>query len=89
MSQAKVITTNSQTISLNSNHLRELKSGGAESWDKAPELQALMIEAACSSKPPIFFFQAENDFDLSPSKSLSSAMKAAGKSRWALLEEFK
>ena len=38
-----------------------------------------MIDAARNSKSPLFFFQAENDFDLSPSKALSSAMKAAGK----------
>jgi hypothetical protein len=28
---------------------------------------------------PIFFFQAENDYDLSPSLTLSVAMKDAGK----------
>lgn len=54
-------------------------SGGAESWRAAPELQALMKSAVRQSNAPIFFFQAENDFDLSPSKTLFNEMKDAGK----------
>jgi dipeptidyl aminopeptidase/acylaminoacyl peptidase len=54
-------------------------SGGAESWGAAPELQALMKAAVRASKAPIFFFQAENDFDISPSKSLFAEMQAANK----------
>ena len=54
-------------------------SGGAESWAKAPTLQKVMKEAVRKSKAPIFFFQAENDFDLSPSRILSEEMRLAGK----------
>lgn len=54
-------------------------AGGAQSWAEAPELQELMTKAVRNSKVPILFFQAENDYDLSPSKALSSAMKDAGK----------
>lgn len=54
-------------------------SGGAQSWAQSPELQALMNRAVRSSRSPIFFFQAENDYDLSPSHVLSAAMKDAGK----------
>ena len=54
-------------------------SGGAESWEAAPELRALMKTAVRRSNSPIFFFQAENDFDLSPSKVLVAEMKLAGK----------
>src|SRR5438034_1565495 len=54
-------------------------AGGAESWALAPELQALMIRAVRGSQTPIFFFQAENDHDLSPSRTLSKIMKEAGK----------
>ncbi len=54
-------------------------SGGAESWETAPDLQVLMKAAVRSAKSPIFFFQAENDFDLSPSRVLSAEMKRAGK----------
>jgi carboxymethylenebutenolidase len=38
-----------------------------------------MIRAVQNAKAPIFFFQAENDWNLSPSRVLSAAMKAAGK----------
>ena len=54
-------------------------SGGAESWAAAPELQALMKEAVQKTNAPIFFFQAENDFDLAPSKTLLAEMQQAGK----------
>lgn len=54
-------------------------SGGAESWAAAPELQALMKDAVRKSNAPIFFFQAENDFDLAPSKTLLAEMQQAGK----------
>lgn len=54
-------------------------SGGAESWSDAPELQELMKAAVKDSNTPTFFFQAENDFDLSPSKVLAAEMKSTGK----------
>jgi len=54
-------------------------AGGAQSWAQAPELQSLMTHAVRNSHAPIFFFQAANDYDLSPSKTLSAAMKDAGK----------
>jgi carboxymethylenebutenolidase len=54
-------------------------AGAAQSWAEAPEVQALMTRAVRNSRAPIFFFQAENDYDLSPSRTLSAAMKEAGK----------
>jgi len=54
-------------------------AGGAESWNDAPELQALMKAAVQTSRAPILFFQAENDYDVAPSKTLFAVMKAAGK----------
>jgi hypothetical protein len=54
-------------------------AGAAQSWAEAPELRSLMTRAARNSNAPIFFFQAANDYDLSPSKTLSAAMKDAGK----------
>jgi carboxymethylenebutenolidase len=54
-------------------------SGGAESWTVAPELRALMTHAVQSSKAPLFFFQPQNDYDLSPSRVLYAAARAAGK----------
>src|SRR3977135_4651324 len=40
---------------------------GAQSWAQSPELQSVMLRAVRNSKAPIFFFQAKNDYDLSPS----------------------
>jgi hypothetical protein len=38
-----------------------------------------MTTAVRNAKTPIFFSQAENDFDLSPTRVLSAAMQEAGK----------
>ena len=54
-------------------------AGGAESWALAPELQASMLRAVRHARSPIFFFQAANDYDLAPSRTLSTAMREAGK----------
>jgi dienelactone hydrolase len=54
-------------------------SGAAESWAKSREIQNFMLHAVRDSHAPIFFFQAENDYDISPSKTLFTAMKKAGK----------
>jgi carboxymethylenebutenolidase len=54
-------------------------AGGAQSWAQAPALQSLMTRAVRNAKAPIFFFQAANDFDLSPSKTLSAEMNKASK----------
>ena len=54
-------------------------SGGAESWAQAPELQTVLTKSVRNSRVPIFFVQPENDYDLSPSRTLSAAMKEAGK----------
>jgi carboxymethylenebutenolidase len=54
-------------------------SGGAESWAQAPELQAMMTRTVRKARSPIFFLQAENDYDLSPTRVLSAEMKNAGK----------
>src|SRR6266550_2925136 len=54
-------------------------AGGAQSWAQAPGLQSLMTRAVRNAKAPIFFFQAANDFDLSPSKTLSAEMNEASK----------
>jgi len=55
-------------------------SGGAMSWAEAPALQVVMKESVRSSKSPIFFFQAENDYTVEPSQVLYKEMLASGKS---------
>lgn len=54
-------------------------AGGAEMWSESPELRTAMTRAVRNARAPIFFFQAENDFDLSPTRVLSGAMKDAGR----------
>jgi carboxymethylenebutenolidase len=54
-------------------------SGAAESWDGAPDLQSVMLHAVQHSMVPIFFFQAENDYNLAPSRTLYAAMKRLNK----------
>ena len=54
-------------------------AAGAQSWASAPELQRLMTRAVRNSRVPILFFQAANDYDLAPSRTLSAAMKSAGR----------
>jgi carboxymethylenebutenolidase len=50
-------------------------AGGAESWALAPELQEAMLRAVRNAKAPIFFFQAENDWNLAPTTTLSAEME--------------
>jgi dienelactone hydrolase len=54
-------------------------AGGAMSWAQAPELQERMKQAARAAKVPVFFVQAENDFDTAPSLVLSEEMRRTGK----------
>jgi carboxymethylenebutenolidase len=54
-------------------------AGGAESWAVAPRLPSLMIRAVQNSPVPIVFVQAENDYNLGPTRALSEAMKKAGR----------
>lgn len=54
-------------------------AGGAQSWAQAPALRSAMARSVRNARVPIFFFQARNDYDLSPSRVLSDTMRAAGK----------
>ena len=54
-------------------------AGAAGVWSSSPSVQALMIRAVRNAKVPIFFFQAENDSDLAPSRTLAAAAESAGR----------
>ncbi len=54
-------------------------AGGAMSWKHAPDLQVRMKQAARAARVPVLFIQAENDFDITPSRVLSEEMRKAGK----------
>ena len=54
-------------------------AGGAQSWRLARQLRSRMLDAVRNAQAPIFFFQAENDYDLSPSRTLAGEMDRAGR----------
>ena len=54
-------------------------AGAAQTWAGSPNLQKALTDAAIAARVPIFFGQAENDYDLTPSRELSAAMTKAGK----------
>lgn len=54
-------------------------AGAAQSWGLASELRDLLVRAARNGRAPTLFFQAENDYDLAPSRTLVGAMREAGK----------
>ncbi len=54
-------------------------AGAAESWAASPKLRERMTAASRNANVPIFFFQAENDFDLGPTRTLAGALSAAHK----------
>lgn len=51
----------------------------AQSWAGAPTLRERLLVAAREARVSIFFFQAENDYNLAPTSDLPAAMKAAGR----------
>jgi dienelactone hydrolase len=50
-------------------------AGGSMSWNGNPLLRERMLQAAEHAQAPVFFLQAENDFNTAPSKVLSEAMR--------------
>jgi dipeptidyl aminopeptidase/acylaminoacyl peptidase len=51
-------------------------AGGAMSWDGSPRLRERLLRAVEAARVPVFFLQAENDFNTAPSRVLSEAMRA-------------
>jgi carboxymethylenebutenolidase len=54
-------------------------SGAAETWSGSPDLRARLMAAAGKATMPVFFLQAENDYDLTPNRALSDEVRKAGK----------
>ncbi len=54
-------------------------AGASQSWQGSPDLQARMLRAVRGAAIPVFFIQAENDYDLTPSRALAAEMQRAGK----------
>ena len=55
-------------------------AGASMAWAGSPPLQARLKASVRAARVPIFFLQAENDFDTTPSLVLSREMVEAGKS---------
>jgi hypothetical protein len=55
-------------------------SGAAQTWRGSPDLRARLTAAASKATIPVFFLQAENDYDLTPNRVLSEEVRKAGKS---------
>jgi dienelactone hydrolase len=53
-------------------------SGAAETWKGSSGLRARLIEAARKATIPVFFLQAENDYDLTPNRVLSEEIRKSG-----------
>ena len=54
-------------------------AGGAMNWMHNIPMRARLLEAARNAKVPVMFVQAENDFDLGPSRELFAEMTRVGK----------
>lgn len=54
-------------------------AGASYMWAHAPALRERMKVAARNAKIPVFFIQAENDADTSPTRVLADEMERAGK----------
>jgi dienelactone hydrolase len=53
-------------------------SGAAQTWSSSPDLQRRLITAARGAAMPVFFLQAQNDYDLTPNRVLSEQVRASG-----------
>jgi dienelactone hydrolase len=51
-------------------------AGASASWADSPFLRERLLRAVEAARVPIFFLQAENDYDTAPSQILSAAMRA-------------
>jgi len=51
-------------------------AGASMSWDTSPLLRERLLHAVERARVPVFFLQAENDFNTAPSKILAAAMRA-------------
>jgi carboxymethylenebutenolidase len=59
-------------------------AGGAESW-RSLSLRNRMVRAVRKADIPVLFIQAENDYDLGPSRTLAGELERLGKPRKLLI----
>jgi dienelactone hydrolase len=54
-------------------------AGAAQNWEHSQDLRDRMLKAVRQAQMPIFFIQAKNDYDISPSRDLAAAMEKSNK----------
>lgn len=54
-------------------------AGAAGSWESSPQLRARLLAAVASTRVPIFFIHAANDYSVAPGKALAAEMARLGK----------
>ncbi len=54
-------------------------AGAAQTWAGSADLRKVLFDATPSARVPVMLIQAENDYDLTPSRELAAQMQAAGK----------
>ena len=54
-------------------------AGAAQTWRAIPDIRTRLLSAVRNATIPIFFIQAENDFDLTASRELAAEMQRTGK----------
>jgi carboxymethylenebutenolidase len=54
-------------------------AGAAQTWKEAPDLRDRLIKAVRHAQMPVLFIQAENDYDLAPSRALAAEMEKSNK----------
>jgi Xaa-Pro aminopeptidase/dienelactone hydrolase len=54
-------------------------AGAAMTWADSPEIRERLLTAVRNAKVPIYFIQAENDYNLGPSRTLAAEMDRLGK----------
>jgi carboxymethylenebutenolidase len=60
-------------------------AGAAQTWKESPELRDRLIKAVRQAQMPVLFIQAENDYDLAPSRTLTAEMEKVNKPHELLL----
>ena len=54
-------------------------AGAAMMWADSPEIRERLLTAVRNARVPIYFIQAENDYNLGPSRTLAAEMDRVGK----------
>ena len=54
-------------------------SSAGYSWDRSPDLRALLLEAVHRISVPMFFIHAANDYSINPGKALDAELARLGK----------